>query len=190
MRKLRIMLCIVAPALALGALVPASAPAATDMYFQADGLLGESRNDKYKDAIDVLAWSWGASNSVTATSGSTSVGKANLQDLSLTKYIDRSSPVILTNLVTGKVIPKAKLTVVKAGENPQPYLRLCFTGVRLTSVSTGGSGGEDRLTENVSFAYATVVEAYQQQQADGTLGPAVFGGWDLINKIQYGDPTC
>jgi type VI protein secretion system component Hcp len=44
------------------------------------------------------------------------------------KYIDRSSPVNLTNVVTGKVIPKAKLTVVKAGQNPQPYLRLCFTG--------------------------------------------------------------
>ena len=57
------------------------------------------------------------------------------------------------------MIPKAKLTVVKAGEDPVPYLRLCFTGVRLTSVSTGGSGGEDRLTENVTFAYATVVEA-------------------------------
>jgi type VI protein secretion system component Hcp len=48
--------------------------------------------------------------------------------------------------------------------------------VRLTGVSTGGSGGEDRLTENVSFAYASVVEAYQQQEADGSLGPAVFGG--------------
>jgi hypothetical protein len=56
----------------------------------------------------VLAWSWGASSSVSATSGLTSAGKANLQDLSLTNYIDRSSPVILANLVTGKVIPKAE----------------------------------------------------------------------------------
>jgi type VI secretion system secreted protein Hcp len=184
------MLSIVVPALALGALVPASAPAATDMFLQADGLLGESQNDKYKDAIEVLAWSWGASNSVSATSGGAGAGKANLQDLSFTKYIDRSSPVILTDLVTGKVIPKAKLTVVKAGEKPKPYLRMCFTGVRLTSVSTGGSGGEDRLTENVTFAYATVVEAYQQQKADGTLGPTVFGGWDLVNRIQYGDEDC
>ncbi len=116
--------------------------------------------------------------------------KATLRDLSLTKYIDRSSPVILTNLVTAKVIPKAKLTVVKRGEKPLPYLRLCFTGVRLTSVSTGGSGGEDRLTENVTFAFETVVEAYQRQLPNGNLDDTVFGGWDLINKILYGDPDC
>jgi type VI secretion system secreted protein Hcp len=190
LRKLRILLCVIAPAWALGALLPASAPAAQDMFFQADGLLGESQSDKYKDAIDVLAWSWGASNAISATSGLTSTGKATLQDLSLTKYVDRTSPVILSNLVTGKVIPKAKLTIVKAGENPLPYLRLCFTGVRLTSMSTGGSSGEDRLTENVGFGYATVVEAYQQQLAGGTLGPTVFGGWDLINRLQYRDETC
>ena len=35
--------------------------------------------------------------------------------------------------------------------------------MRLTSVSTGGSGGEDRLAENVTFAYASVVEAYERQ---------------------------
>ena len=138
----------------------------------------------------MLAWSWGASNTVSATSGLTSAGKANLQDLSLTKYVDRSSPVIFGNLVTGKTIPKAKLTVVKAGENPLPYIRLCFTGVRFTSVSTGGSGGEDRLTENVSFAYATVVEAYQQQLAGGGAAPPVFSGWDLVNKLQFRDETC
>ena len=180
-------LCTVVPALVLGALVPASAPAAIDMYLELDGVPGESQHGKNQDAIDVLAWSWGMSNS--SSFGATSVGKTNFQDISITKYIDRSSPVMLTTLATGKVIPKAKLTVLRAGDPPKPYLRLCFTGVRLTSLSTGGSGGEDRLTENVSFNYATVVEAYAHQKADGSVA-TVFGGWDLLKNIQYGDPTC
>ena len=182
MRKLRILLCIVVPAWALGAFLPASAPAAVDMFLQADGLLGESQSDKYKDAIDVLAFSWGASSSAA--------GKANFQDISVTKYVDRTSPTLLTQLATGRVIARAKLTVVRAGEVPAPYLRYCFTGLRVTSLSNGGSGGEDRLTENVSFSYSTIVEAYQQVGAKGELGPAVFGGWDLLNKLQFGDQTC
>jgi type VI secretion system secreted protein Hcp len=185
-RKLRILLCIFAPALALGALVPASAPAATDMYLQADGLLGESQADRYANAIDVLAFSWGASS---AAGGATTTAKPNFQDINISKYVDRSSPTLLTNLATGRVIARAKLTFVKAGENPAPFLRFCFTGVRVTSVQVSGSD-EDRANENVSFSYATVVEAYQRQNADGSLAPAVFGGWDLINKLQYGDPTC
>jgi type VI secretion system secreted protein Hcp len=181
MRKLRILLCIVVPAWALGALLPSSAPAAVDMFLQAEGLQGESQNDKYKDAIDVLAFSWGASNTA---------GKPNFQDISVTKYIDRTSPTLLTQLATGRVIARAKLTVVRAGEVPAPYLRYCFTGLRVTALSNGGSGGEDRLTENVSLSYSTIVEAYQQMGAKGELGPAVFGGWDLVNKLQYGDQTC
>ena len=125
------MLCTVVPALLLGALVPASAPAAIDMYLELDGVPGESQQGTNHDAIDVLAWSWGMSNS----SSTASAGKPNFQNLSFTKYIDRSSPVMLTTVANGKVIPKAKLTVLRAGEKPQPYLRLCFTGVRLTSLS-------------------------------------------------------
>ena len=180
-RKLRTVLCVVLPACALAMMAPAAAPAAVDMYFQAPGLEGESTSAAYKDAIDVLAWSWGSSRAGT---------KVNVQDLSFTKYIDRSSPKLFSSVTTGVAVPSAKLTVVRPGENPAPFLRLCMTGVRITSISTGGSGGEDRLTENVTVSFATIVEAYQRQKADGNLEPTVFGGFDLINRLQYGDPAC
>jgi type VI secretion system secreted protein Hcp len=182
MRKLRIALCALAPAWALAMLLPAAAPAAQDFFLQADGLQGESTANKFKDAIDVLAFSWGVSNGAKA--------KPNFQDISLTKWVDRTSPLLLNHVATGQVIATAKLTVVKSGATQQPYLRYCFTGLRVTSVSSGGSTGEDRLTENISLSYSTVVEAYQQQRADGSLAPAVFGGWDLIKNLQYGDETC
>src|SRR5215213_8488523 len=178
MRRFLILLGVCAPGWLLGLLLPAAAPAAVDMYLQVDGLQGESTNDKYKDTIDVLAYSWGASNQ----NGT----KPAFQDFSVTKYIDQSSPAILNDVATGRLHATAKLTVVKAGDNPVPYLRYCFTGVRFDSVSHGGSGGEDRFTENVSFSYNTIVEAYQRQSVGGALGPTVFGGWDVINKLLYG----
>ncbi len=39
---------------------------AVDMVLKCDQLKGESLDKTYKDCIDVLAWSWGASNSGTA----------------------------------------------------------------------------------------------------------------------------
>ena len=164
---------------------------AVDMFIQIGALKGEARDKTHKDKIDVLAWSWGMSNSGSAhIGGGAGAGKVNVQDLSFTKYIDRTSPTLLDYLATGNVIAKAKLTVVKAGETQAPYLRYCFTGLQVSSLSSGGSGGENRLTENVTLSYSTIVEAYQQQRADGTLAAPVFGGWDLIKNLQYGDPTC
>jgi type VI secretion system secreted protein Hcp len=179
-RKLRAVLCAVVPAVVLALAVPASSSAAVDMFLELDGIEGESSSVHYPGAIDVLAWSWGASREANKP--------PNLQNISVTKYVDQSSPVLFSRLTTGVAIPAGTLTVVKPGTPPAPYLRLCMTGLRVTSISTGGSGGEDRLTENVSLSFSTIVMAYQRQKADGTLGPLVSAGWNLVDKIQFGEP--
>lgn len=48
---------------------------------------------------------------------------------------------------------EAVLAVRKAGDRPYEYLVLRMTNVLVTSFSTGGSGGEDRLTENVTLRF-------------------------------------
>ena len=45
------------------------------------------------------------------------------------------------------------MTVRKAGENPVDYVNITMSPVLVTSLSTGGSGGEDRLTENVYLEF-------------------------------------
>ncbi|MGZ4959716.1 MAG: type VI secretion system tube protein Hcp, partial [Methylomonas sp.] len=63
---------------------------AVDMFLTIDKIKGESRYDKHPNEIDVLAWSWGVSNSGSAhVGGGAGAGKAHVQDLSFTKYIDK-----------------------------------------------------------------------------------------------------
>ena len=94
----------------------------------------------------MLAWSWGMSNSGSAhLGGGSGAGKVNVQDLSFTKYIDNSSPDLMLACCNGKHFDSALLVVRKAGEKPLEYLKVTMTEVLITSVSTGGSGGEDRL---------------------------------------------
>ncbi len=52
-----------------------------------------------------------------------------------------------------------------------------------TSVSTGGSGGEDRLTENITLNFVTVKVEYTPQDPKGSAGTEVFG-WDMENNQQ------
>jgi len=72
------------------------------------------------------------------------------------------------------------LTVRKAGENPVEYLKIKLTEVLVSSVSTGGSGGEDRLTENVTLNFAKVAVDYTGQDEKGKAkSPAQSMTWDI-----------
>src|SRR3954453_8963315 len=144
---------------------------AVDMFIKIGALKGEARDSVHKEDIDVLAWSWGLSNSGSAhVGGGMGAGKVNVQDLSLTKYIDKSSPDLMLACCVGKHFPEATLVVRKAGTTPLEYLTITLTEVMVTAVSTGGSGGEDRLTENVTLNFAKVKVDYKEQTATGTVG--------------------
>ena len=158
---------------------------AMDMFMKIGALKGESRDTVHKGEIDVLAWSWGLSNSGSAQVGSgAGAGKVNVQDLSFTKYLDKSSPDMMLATCNGKHFDKAVLTVRKAGEQPLEYLLITMEEVLITSVSTGGSGGEDRLTENVTLNFAKVKVAYKEQTPTGGVGDKPEMGWDIAANVK------
>ena len=64
----------------------------------------------------------------------------------------------------GKHIKKAMLTVRKAGEKPLEYLKIEMEDLLVSHVSTGGSHGEDRLTENVTLNFAKVKTEYRSDR--------------------------
>ena len=141
---------------------------AVDMFLKIDSIKGESRDKTHKDEIDVLAWSWGMSQSGSAhMGGGAGAGKVNVQDLSFTKYVDASSTDLLVACCNGKHFKDALLIVRKAGENPVEYIQITMEEVIIGSVSTGGSGGEDRLTENVTLNFAKVKVDYTAQDVQG-----------------------
>ena len=143
---------------------------------------GETLDKTYSadGGIDVLAWSWGESNSGSAhMGGGSGAGKVNVQDLSFTKYIDKSSCPLMDACAKGTHIKSAKLIIRKAGGNPLEYMKITLTNVLISSYTTGGSGGEDRLTENVSLNFQQVQVDYQVQKEDGTGEAGGNFGWDI-----------
>jgi len=158
---------------------------AVDMFLKLDGIKGESHDATHKEEIDVLAWSWGLSQSGTTHSGGGGgAGKVNVQDISFTKWVDKASPVLFLDCANGKHIKEATLTVRKAGEKPLEYLKIKLSEILVSSISTGGSGGEDRLTENVTLNFAQVQVTYTPQKADGGAESPVVNGWDIAKNVK------
>lgn len=153
---------------------------AVDMFIKIGKLGGEAKDHKHKGEIDVLAWSWGMSQSGSAhVGGGHGAGKVNVNDLSFTKYLDASSTELMKACCAGTHIDEALLTVRKAGDKPLEYLKIKMTDIIISSVSTGGSGGEDRLTENVTLNFAKVNVDYAEQDAKGGIAKPFKMGWDI-----------
>lgn len=149
---------------------------------------GESKQTGHAGEIEVLAWSWGASQSGSFAHGAGGgAGKANVQDLSITKYIDKSSTAFIKALVGGDHIGDVTLSISKVGNNKQTndYWKMKLSPAMITSYSTGGSGGEDLLTENISIGFAKFEIEYFKQDDKGAVASAGKVGF----SVETGDIT-
>lgn len=156
---------------------------AVDQFLKLDGINGEAQDKEKKDEIDILAWSWGMSQNGTTHMGSGSgAGKVNVQDISFTKYVDLASTVLMQKCTLGDHITEGTLTVRKAGGSQLEYIVITMKDIIVSSVSTGGSGGEDRLTENVSLNFGEYKIVYTEQTPDGGAGKQPEFAYDIAKN--------
>ena len=155
---------------------------AVDAFLKLDGIDGESTDSAHQGEIDVLSWSWGASATGSfGMGGGGASGKASFADMSIAKLYDKASPNLMKKLADGTHISEATLFARKAGGSSAiEFLKIKLKDVIITSVSLGGSGGDDRYVENVSLAFAEFEVAYQAQKNDGSKdGGEVKAGWNI-----------
>jgi type VI secretion system secreted protein Hcp len=153
---------------------------AVDMFLKLNGVTGESKDKVHTNEIDVLSWSWGMTNNGSAhVGGGAGSGKLSVQDLTLSKFVDSSSPKLMLGCCNGKHFPDALLTVRKAGGKPLEYIKVKLETVMITGLGTGGSYTDDRLTENLTLNFAKVSVDYTPQDEKGAPLTAIPFGWDI-----------
>ena len=152
---------------------------ASDIFAKLGDIKGESLDDKHKDEIEVLSYSWGVTNSGSMATGSGGgEGKATFHDLSFVHNIDKASPVLLQVCANGTHMKEATITHRKAGKGQQEFMIVKMNDVIITSVTHGGSGGTP-LSENISLAFAKVNVEYKPQKADGSLDAGIHFKYDI-----------
>jgi len=154
---------------------------AIEYHLEIDGIQGESPASKHTDHIELLSWSWGASNPTTIVGSGLSAGKVSVSDLSFTKKVDKATPALLKLVFQGDHKATAYLYAAKqtGQKNPEDYLKIKFEEVYVSSFQVGGSHGEDVGVESVSLSFGKVTFDYKAQHKDGTLKPAGTAIYDL-----------
>jgi len=155
---------------------PPPQPFAFDMYLKIEGVPGESQDKNHKDWIEVLSYKWGVSQSAAAA-------RADHQDFSVTKCIDKSSPLLAVYACAGGTpfgsspIEYAQLQICSAEDSNNCFMEYLISDVNVTSVSpVGNVNTSDPLPiEEVSFNYSKIEWTYVTID-----GNSIHTGWDIV----------
>jgi type VI secretion system secreted protein Hcp len=153
---------------------------AADMFIKIEGIEGESADAAYRGWIEVESMQWGVSVPA-AGGGATRVrSQSEFSGLAVTKRVDKSSPYIYQAAASGRAYPEGVLEVRRVGSgSAMPYYRIRMQGVRVSSVSTGGSGSGAELSEQVTLNFSQIEWTYTPMDAAGRSGGEITTAWDL-----------
>ena len=153
---------------------------AADTFLKIDGIEGESLDSTHKGEIEVLSWSFGATqNGISSVGTGAGAGKVNLQDFHFTVQASKASPKLFELCATGTHIKTAILTNRKAGGEQGEFLKHTFSDILVSSFQTGGHQDGGNPQEQISFNFTKVEVEYKEQKADGTLGGPIKSGYDI-----------
>ncbi|MDP9281492.1 MAG: type VI secretion system tube protein Hcp [Chloroflexota bacterium] len=150
-----------------------------DYFLKIEGIKGESVDDKHKDEIDVLSFSWGVSQtSVRSGAGGAAAGKAQLQDFHFTMLINKASPQLFLATADGHHIKQA--TFVGETRNTDrggdQFFKYTFTDVLVSSYQD--SGNANGVIDASALRFADVkVEATPGARIE--ISAATFGNLAL-----------
>ena len=146
---------------------------AGDMFFKVKGakhgdINGEAQDQKHKNEIEVLSWSWGMQGKPSLGGGSAS-GKATMRELRIVKKVDKASTALMSALRSNELIKEATLTLRKIGTSKLEYFKIKIEDGRVMSldVEAGDKDGKPSLYERVSFSFNKISVEYTPQGGDG-----------------------
>lgn len=156
---------------------------AVDYFLKLDGIQGESADEKHKDEIQLMSFSWGGSqtSSVAGTGGS-GAGKVDLSDFSIMVNFDKATPKFFKSMCAGTHIKTGELSAIKSGAAGKPYLKVDFKELFVSSLQISASS--EIPTVSVSFTYNEIKMNYSVQDEQGNLKSTGDITYDLkTNKL-------
>jgi type VI secretion system secreted protein Hcp len=143
--------------------------AAVDAYLQIDGINGESTTKP--GWIEVSSFQWGASRGLSSPTGGSADRESSapsVSEITITKTVDKASPLLAMSATSGKHYGSVMLQVRKAGGQPINYV---LSDVTISKY--GHSGGGDRPQESLSLNFTKIT--MRSDGASGASGGAMMG---------------
>jgi len=141
---------------------------AVDYHLKLDGIPGEDQTDGFVGQVQILSFSWGASNiSSVAGTGGSGAGKVSVSELSIMTFFDKATPAAFKAICLGTHIKTGTLSAVKSGAGGKPYITVDFQELFVSSLQI--SGANENPSVSMGFTYDQMTLKYYAQNEQGTL---------------------
>jgi type VI secretion system secreted protein Hcp len=138
-------------------------------FLKIDGIKGEANDKTHKGQISIDSFSLGAHSS----GGGGGAGKTTIQSFTITKSIDKSSPLLFLGSASGKNYKEMVLSFErKAGGTQMDYLKFTFDNVLISGITDGTSQNETPK-EQVTFNFQKCKETFIPISSSGKAGTPV-----------------
>lgn len=135
---------------------------------------GESKRAEHEDEIDVFGVTWGVEGSQSASiARGRRRRRAEIEDLTLDKAVDASSPYLFHAAARGKSFEEMVLSVRKdSGEAHLDYLVITMTNAMITDYAMYHEKEEegDQICETIAISAESVSFKYVVQADDHSAG--------------------
>ena len=156
-------------------------------YIKFDGVDGEAQDKDHKGWSDILSFGQGVRQPGGGSTGATRRrGDVILDDISVTKELDKSSPKIAESVCKGKVYPKVEihLTASYTDAGRQTYYAYELKNTLVTSYNISGSGQSESVpTEDLSMNFEEIKVTYTECDSNGKTKGNVEYSW----KVEEGE---
>jgi type VI secretion system secreted protein Hcp len=156
--------------------------AAADIFvsFKGPDVKGESLDQNHPDTIECLSFDWGVVNAGTSgTGGGAGSGAAVKHDFSISKYVDRSSNVLMQACAAGTHFKTATVWIRKSGgDKPMEYMQIELTeNVVISGYNISGTGRDNVVPiEHIQVNFTALMMTYNEQgPTGGGKGPSQLG---------------
>lgn len=156
-------------------------------YIKFDGVDGEAQDKDHKNWSDILSFGQGIQQPGGSSTGPTRRrGDVILDDIAVSKELDKASPKIAESVCKGKVFPKVDIHVTASYTDAGrvTYYAYELKNVLVTSYNISGSAqAEDVPTEDFSLNFEEIKVTYTEADSKGKSKGNVEYKW----KVEEGE---
>jgi type VI secretion system secreted protein Hcp len=178
MKPLRISLAAAAVALAT---TVAPVALADDGFLQVDGVVGDSVERAFPNAMSIRTFSFGISSPSASIATGMAGGKVSFAQLNVTKQLDKASAGLMRAAATGQNIPTVTLSLRRGtGPGAFVYYKVTLNGAVVTSYKISDNTMESAApAEELSLNFARINVEVFTQGPDGRAVSAGKFGYDV-----------
>ena len=153
---------------------------AFDAFIRIDGISRECNDDQHSDWIELLDYSLGVQQRVSAAAGNAggaSAGRADFTELGFSKRTDLATPQLALACADGTHIDTITIDLCRAGKEKVRFMQYKLSNCLISGFSTAGDDGElpvDYVIVNFGREVMILVRLRQEIQRSMKIGGIII----------------